>query len=729
MNERAATTHSGDRLMMLVVVTCAAMLPLSILEAGWAPRSGELLFVCLLGLACGALIGPLELARAVRWPIVTVAALALAMSNAGLFNVSVQAARIRIVTWGTELLAGRTVQDPGLVTLWTTLLIWWASYSAVHGIASSGRALEALLPTAIPLTINLIYTRLSLLYIVVIVSGLVILMARTAQGKHETSWAARRLDYPDLRLEWMSSGLLTAVIVCTLAMLFTFLTSQTTVGWMGRAFDWPASQVRQIATRFLGGARPVAHDEPGLGGAAILPTSRLITDPPQLLGQVVMWVWTDEPPPEESPAPHGNASKPGWRGLTYAIYNGRGWSNPPLTSRPFSSTLSGDLTQRFEIVALHGDTLFAASQPVSSDAGLTALYRSGWDADLIGLRGAMSQYTVTSSLVLAAEDALRQSPVSYSPEITPYLQLPTTVSGRVRGLAREITRGTATPYDKAVKIEAFLRTYPYTLDLPPLPEGRDLVDYFLFDAPGGYCDYYASAMVVMLRAVGAPARLASGYTRGTFDYERGAYQVLGTDAHSWPEVYFVGIGWVEFEPTAGRSASVRESFVQGRTAPYAGLSAGQVRAAQIQHERLIGLAWSTIGVALLVTAVIVYWVRRERQLAALPASELIPLLYASLRKRGAWLGVDMHPGDTPDEFVTAFNRTIERRTAQMRWQKHARIVQQAVTRIGDIYCQASYSPRKPDLQEAHRALEAWRGLRLRTWLFRFQMPHIKPQNG
>ena len=140
MNENAATMRSGDRLMMLVVITCAAMLPLSIFEAGWAPRSDTLLFVCALGLACGALIGPLRLPRLVRWPVVTAAALALAMSNAGLFNTNAQAARIRMTTWATDLIAGRVVQDPGLVIFWTTLLNWWASYSAVHGITSGGRA-------------------------------------------------------------------------------------------------------------------------------------------------------------------------------------------------------------------------------------------------------------------------------------------------------------------------------------------------------------------------------------------------------------------------------------------------------------------------------------------------------------------------------------------------------------------------------------------------------------
>jgi hypothetical protein len=322
----------------------------------------------------------------------------------------------------------------------------------------------------------------------------------------------------------------------------------------------------------------------------------------------------------------------------------------------------------------------------------------------------------------ADEDTLRQSPISHSTEITPYLQLASTLPQRVRDLATRVTAGAATPYDKAVKIEAFLRTYPYTLDLPSLPEGRDLVDYFLFDAPGGYCDYYASAMVVMLRAVGVPARLVSGYVRGAYDVERGAYRVLGSDAHSWPEVYFPGVGWVEFEPTASRPILARESLPGRPLAPEAELSAGQVRAARVQQERLTRLAWSAAAVALLIALVIVFLVWRERQLAALPADEMIPLLYHRLRRLGVWLGMNMHPGDTPDEFVMTLSRVIERRVARgSRWQAQAQIAQRSAVRLGELYIQASYSPRKPGMLEAQRALEAWRALRLRIWLFKFQI--------
>ena len=100
------------------------------------------------------------------------------------------------------------------------------------------------------------------------------------------------------------------------------------------------------------------------------------------------------------------------------------------------------------------------------------------------------------------------------------------------------------PYDKADAIEKLLRTYKYNQGISAPPAGQDGVDYFLFDVKEGYCDYYASAMVVMLRSVGVPARFVVGYTPGQLKQqneqtdEAPVYRVLERNAHAWPEVYF-----------------------------------------------------------------------------------------------------------------------------------------------------------------------------------------------
>ena len=93
--------------------------------------------------------------------------------------------------------------------------------------------------------------------------------------------------------------------------------------------------------------------------------------------------------------------------------------------------------------------------------------------------------------------------------------------------------------------------------MPP-PEGlSDVADYFLFDLQRGYCDYYATAFVVLARLAGLPTRFVTGFAPGNWSMNEQLWIVTEADAHSWPEVYFPEVGWVPFEPTGGRPALER----------------------------------------------------------------------------------------------------------------------------------------------------------------------------
>jgi transglutaminase-like putative cysteine protease len=165
-------------------------------------------------------------------------------------------------------------------------------------------------------------------------------------------------------------------------------------------------------------------------------------------------------------------------------------------------------------------------------------------------------YRAYSSLSYADAESLRGAGTDYPSWVVPrYLQLSELLPQRVRDLAEELTADQETPYDKAVAVERYLRKIPYNEYITGPQPGQDGVDYFLFDAREGYCDYYSSAMVVMLRSVGIPARYVRGYGRG--EKEAGIYHVLESDGHAWPEVYFPRYGWIEFEPTAGEPVLLR----------------------------------------------------------------------------------------------------------------------------------------------------------------------------
>lgn len=153
-----------------------------------------------------------------------------------------------------------------------------------------------------------------------------------------------------------------------------------------------------------------------------------------------------------------------------------------------------------------------------------------------------------------------------------YLQLPGEIPQEVISLAQELTQDCETDYDKALALEDYLaRNYEYTLNpREPYDVEQDFVYNFLFDVKEGYCSYYATAMTVMMRALGIPAREVEGYivdTRKITRDENGkplAIVVLDSNAHAWTEVYLRGIGWIPFEPTA---AYYQEEEVQ-EVAPY-----------------------------------------------------------------------------------------------------------------------------------------------------------------
>jgi transglutaminase-like putative cysteine protease len=148
-----------------------------------------------------------------------------------------------------------------------------------------------------------------------------------------------------------------------------------------------------------------------------------------------------------------------------------------------------------------------------------------------------------------------------------YTQLPGTTPQRVKDLAVEITSGENNWYDKVRAIEEYFSKEAYVydqFDVPVPEEGQDYVDQFLFETQRGYCDNFSTSMVVLVRALGIPARWAKGYTEGEYSRQVDAtyklYEVSNNNAHSWVEVFFPEVGWVPFEPTVGFSNNVSYQY-------------------------------------------------------------------------------------------------------------------------------------------------------------------------
>ncbi len=252
-----------------------------------------------------------------------------------------------------------------------------------------------------------------------------------------------------------------------------------------------------------------------------------------------------------------------WRSQTFEDYTGQGWAAETASladyraNQPFiDQTLSENyliLRQRVQRVGISSDTVFVSGELLSVDQPTQAIWRDA--GDLIGAQTEASVYSAESRLPNISVSQLRSAGTNYPITISNrYLQLPAALPQRVINLTFDLTATQPTPYDQVVAIQSYLHTFPYSLDVPAPPLNRDAVDFFLFDLKKGYCDYYASAMTVMSRAAGIPARLVTGFTRGKYDDGRGQFTVTAANAHSWVEIYFPSYGWVEFEPTAGLAA-------------------------------------------------------------------------------------------------------------------------------------------------------------------------------
>jgi hypothetical protein len=170
-------------------------------------------------------------------------------------------------------------------------------------------------------------------------------------------------------------------------------------------------------------------------------------------------------------------------------------------------------------------------------------------------------YTTVGTLSAASVDTLTASGAAYPAGLAQrYTQLPSDLPVEVRQLAVQIAGDAQQPYEIARRVEQYLRAnYAFDLNVPDPPPLRDAVDYFLFDSRAGYFDYDASAMAVLLRTLGIPTRVVTGFALDKSDLNATtkAYDVSELRAWAWPEVYFAGLGWVEFNPTPTRAAVTR----------------------------------------------------------------------------------------------------------------------------------------------------------------------------
>lgn len=254
-----------------------------------------------------------------------------------------------------------------------------------------------------------------------------------------------------------------------------------------------------------------------------------------------------------------------WRGLAFDQYTGEGWAISEQT--PQSVALVNDLVelhpptipglryqqvvQTYHISGPLPNLVFSMYFPATIYFPASLLYQDSEDALRIPFYlEPGTVYTVISQVPEDPLPSLARSNMSYPERIKAhYLQLPNELPWRVKQLALNITGGKNGPYFKVMALIDWLRQYPYELNIPPLPSGRDAVDHFIFDLRKGYCEQFSSALAVMARSIGIPSRLVTGYATGMYNPVTMNYEVKEKDAHAWVEIYFADFGWVPFDPS------------------------------------------------------------------------------------------------------------------------------------------------------------------------------------
>ena len=265
-----------------------------------------------------------------------------------------------------------------------------------------------------------------------------------------------------------------------------------------------------------------------------------------------------------------------WRGVALDKFDNRNWIKSQ-TGAPerFAKTESGFyiidypienknlLKYTVYLEPLETSVLFTLARPVVISRGNFAeLRKDSEDSIKVNRTGfERTAYTVISDVSMPAADKLKTDNTAYSPEFSRYLQLPVELDRRIVELSRQITDGKTNRFDKAKAIETHLQNnFGYTLELKAGGE-QPLAD-FLFNVREGHCEYFSTAMAVMLRTQGIAARVVNGFQTGEYNETAGVYVVRQKDAHSWVEVYFPKENaWIPFDPTpfAGQRNSVAAS--------------------------------------------------------------------------------------------------------------------------------------------------------------------------
>ena len=407
--------------------------------------------------------------------------------------------------WVLALFGDEPVRSNLVFILELGFLLWWLAYLSAWSVFREGRVWRAIIPIGLVLLVNVYFgpPELGVYFGVYVLCGL-LLAVRSYLSEREIQWRIDRVRYPtDLQFDFLRDGFILAVVVLAIALLLPNAGGEGALASTLEPLRGPWREVQQEWGRMFSALN---YRGPGAGEAVYGDT--LTLGGPRNLGDAVVM---------DVRSTGGRY----WRAVAFDTFTGRRWVNVGDSVQAVNAATHvltpefaarEEVTQTITVMAPTGNVLFAASQPVrvslNAEANLNVVRPATDDAppvaeiSMLHRAGANlrpgNTYLAVSSLSAATIEDLQGAGEEYPAWVREqYLELPPDLSPQVAELARQLTANALTPFDKIVALEQYLRTFPYNDQIPAPPTGVNAVNYFLFDAKQGYCDYYASAMVVM----------------------------------------------------------------------------------------------------------------------------------------------------------------------------------------------------------------------------------------
>jgi transglutaminase-like putative cysteine protease len=539
----------------------------------WATNLGVPTLFAIIGVVLGLVIGllrfnpmiPIWLAPNYSIPIINLVMGVLLSIELPWLN-RLLAFNNRLASAFGLFMKNQPVRDTILFVVFMTVLFWVIGLIAGYALTRSGNFIAAVVPAGVVLVVIQLYdpgnsSNDGFLAAYFIFS--LLFLGRLTYFKRRLSWEKQRVSTlaesrADLNITFAAVALATVLLVW-LAPTSLKSFSDIKTAWqnltrpvrdvqenLGHAVAGLQGSSRAVAIQFFG-------DELSLGNQAATGENAYLSIKTPLAG---------------------STSRYYWRVRSYNTYLNNQWYAENVSSKVFSpgQTLisladAEGVPGNFEFTALSANlaTLVTPARPVwvSYPSKLYFVQLPQGKMDPIQFLPnppllAGKQYSVSANEYEPTILQLRSAGEDYPDWVlAQYMQLPGTLSPEIVALAQRITANASTPYDKADAVTNYLRTHiTYSTTVGKPPAGQDPLAWFLLDSKRGFCNYYATAEVIMLRAVGIPARMTVGFAQGEFK-SPDTYVVRQRDLHAWPEVYFPGVGWVEFEPTTNQAPLVR----------------------------------------------------------------------------------------------------------------------------------------------------------------------------